>query len=151
MTQTYPIYQSLWDSLDTVLFTKGLALAKEISAELNIPVKEIIPYLSIQNNTQFTIIPDEENTVYQCQGLIKCGKVYMRCRTPVLGIAPRYCSKHIEAPIDLPNLPVLKRYITPEQTYLVNPITSESITVNGVQCGFIKENKLIHFDITEKT
>ena len=147
--QVYPVYRSLWESLDAILFTKGFALAKEIAAELNVSPKDILSVLTTKEETKFIVLKDEDNSLYQCEGIHKCGVVLMRCRTPVLGLSPGYCSKHSEMILDIPKLPLVKRITTPEETYVVKPETNEVFTLNGIQCGTLKESTLIVFEIEQ--
>jgi len=149
MSQAYPIPRSLWESLDAILFTKGIALAKEVAAELNVSAKDIISTLSTQEFGKFTVIPDNEDSVYQCEAFTQHGNVYMRCRYPVLESSPRICSKHRGCSMDLPKLPVMNRLVTPETTYMYNKETSDVFTLNGIHSGIVKGSKLILFDISD--
>jgi hypothetical protein len=149
MTQAYPIPRSLWESLDAILFTKGIALAKEIAAELNVSAKDIISSLTAQDLGKFTFIPDEEGTVYQCEALTQHGAVYMRCRYPVLGSAPRVCSEHHGYSMEVPKLPIMNRLVTPEAIYMYNKDTSEVFSLNGILCGRMKGSKLLLFNIQD--
>jgi hypothetical protein len=147
--QAYPVYRSLWESLDAIIFTKGISLAKELAAELNVSPKELLAHLNQKEQTKFIIVPDEDNTLYQCEGLHKCGKVYLRCRIPVLGPSPRYCQKHSEIIMEMPKLPLVKLLIASEESYVVKLDTQEVFDLNGKQCGHLKESTLIHFEIEE--
>lgn len=149
MLQPYSIPKSMWESLEAVLFTKGIALAKEVAAELNVSPKEIIAQLNLQEATKFILTPDEEDTIYQCQSITQHGTVYLRCRCPAFGSAPRFCVKHSNASLDIPCLPLVKRLQAPEATYVYNSISNEVFTLNGLQCGTLKGDKLILFDIQE--
>jgi len=149
MSQAYPIPRSLWESLDAILFSKGVALAKEIAAELNVSAKDIVSSLTAQELGKFTVIPDEEGTVYQCEALTQYGSTYMRCRYPVLTSAPRLCCEHKGYSINLPNLPIMNRLVTAEGLYMYNKETLEVFTLSGAQCGQMKRNKLVLFDIQE--
>jgi hypothetical protein len=132
-----------------MLFTKGIALAKEVAAELNISPKDIISTLTNQEFGKFSVIPDDEGTVYQCEAFTQHGNVYMRCRYPVLDSSPRVCSKHQGCQMDLPSLPVMNRLVAPEATYMYNKETSDVFTLNGIHCGILKGSKLILFDISD--
>jgi len=149
MLQAYPIPKSLWESLEAVLFTKGIALAKEVAAELNVSSKDIIANLNMQDNSRFILGSDDDETMYQCQALSQHGTVHMRCRYPAFGLAPRFCTKHSQAPAEIPVLPLVKRLVTPEASYVYNPITKEVFTLDGLICGLLKGSKLILFDIIE--
>jgi hypothetical protein len=139
----------MWESLEAVLFTKGIALAKEVAAELNVSPKEIIAHLKMEESSRFILVPDDEDAVYQCQAITQHAAIYLRCRCPAFGSAPRFCANHVAASTDVPCLPLVKRLITPEATYVYNPITNEVSSLNGVQCGTLNGNKLILFDIQE--
>ena len=69
-SQEYTIPQSLWDSLDAVLYTKGLTLAKEIAKELNTSPLPLIDLLKAADRSKFTLISDNEINKYQCQALV---------------------------------------------------------------------------------
>lgn len=147
MSQAYPIPRTLWESLDAVLFTKGLALAKEIAADLGVSPKDLITNLNSQERGKFTVIPDEDAAVYQCQALMHHGVVYMRCRKPTLGLAPRFCKQHERYAMDAPALPMVRRLVTPEATYIVNMATREVTTLNGAGCGILNGERLTLFEI----
>lgn len=149
MLQAYPIPKSLWESLEAVLFTKGVALAKEVAAELNVSPKDIIANLNMQENSKFILGSDEDDALYQCQALTQHGVVHMRCRYPALGPAPRFCNKHCQLPTEVPVLPLVKRLVTPEATYIYNPITKDVFTLNGSLCGSFKGSKLVLFEIVD--
>lgn len=143
--QSYPIQQGLWESIDAILFTKAIALAKDIAAELNLPAQQLIDILKKEERGKFTIIPDEDAT-YQCQALVHRGSAYMRCRYPTLNCSPR-CSAHlnyIAKPLDLPEV---QRIITPDsQEYLLKG--SSVLTMSGNPCGILKGSRLTLFEIT---
>jgi hypothetical protein len=147
MLQAYPIPKSLWETLEAVLFTKGVALAKEVAAELNVSPKDIIASLNIQESTKFILASDDDTAVYQCQAVNQHGAVYMRCRAPTLGVAPRLCNKHSQHAADIPLLPLVRRLVTSEATYVYNPMTNEVFTLNGTLCGSLKNTRLTLFDI----
>jgi len=149
MLQPYSIPKSMWESLEAVLFTKGIALAKEVAAELNVSPKEIIAHLKLEESSKFILLPDDENAVYQCQAITQHAKVYLRCRCPAFGSAPRFCANHMTASTDVPCLPLVRRLQREEVTYIYNPITNEVSSLNGVQCGTFNGNKLVLFDIQE--
>ena len=65
----YPIQQTLWESIDGILFNKALALAKDIAAELGVPPQDLITLLKREDRSKFSIIQEDETT-YQCQALI---------------------------------------------------------------------------------
>jgi len=146
MSQVYPIQRSLWESLDAILFSKGMALAKDIAAELNLPAKPLIASLNTQERGKFLLIPDEEGHLYQCSALIKSGAVWMRCRCPNLKPAPSICSAHEKKSVlDMPGLRSVKRLIADGKTYIVE--NKQVYTVNGEQCGILNGSRLILFEI----
>lgn len=149
MAHLYPIPRSLWESLDAILFTKGLALAKDVAKELNVSAKDILSALSSQEFGKFMVIPDEESTVYQCEALTQHGVVYMRCRHPVLTTSPRLCPNHKGSSMETPMLPIMNRLVTPESIYIYKKETSEVFTLNGSLCGKLKGNKLTVFHIED--
>lgn len=149
MLQPYSIPKSMWESLEAVLFTKGIALAKEVAAELNVSPKEIIAHLKLEEGSKFILLPDDEDSVYQCQAITQHGTVYLRCRCPAFGSAPRFCGNHSSASTDVPCLPLVKRLVAPEATYLYNPIQNNVHSLNGIECGTLKPNKIIIFEVQE--
>ena len=143
---SYPIQQTLWESIDGILFNKALTLAKEIAAELGVPPQDLITMLKREDRSRFTIIPDED-AVYQCQAFVQRGLINMRCRNPTLGSAPRLCSCHINNKYSLEKskLPELQRIITSSSVYFSD---GELIyDINAKQCGTIKGSTLKIFDI----
>jgi len=147
-SQEYTIPQSLWDSLDAVLYTKGLTLAKEIAKELNTSPQPLITLLKTADRSKFTLIPDNEVSKYQCQALIPCGSTFMRCRCASFKVNPALCLRHEKYTIDLPtDLPLMQRLVTAEETYMMKG--SDVFTLNGRQCGYYKNNRLTLFDIEE--
>jgi hypothetical protein len=146
--QEYAIPQTLWDSLDAVLYTKGLTLAKEIAKELNTSPVPLITLLKATDRSKFTLIPDNEVSKYQCQALISCGSTLMRCRCPSFKTNPSLCLAHEKYTLDLPiQLPLVQRIITAEATYMMKG--SDVFTLNGQQCGYYKNSRLTLFDIDE--
>ena len=145
-SQEYTIPQTLWDSLDTVLYTKGLSLAKEIAKELNTSPQPLITLLKAADRSKFTLIPDNEVSKYQCQALIQCGSTLMRCRCPSFKANPSLCLAHDKYTPDLPiQLPLVQRLITAEATYMMKG--SDVFTLNGQQCGYYMNSRLTLFDI----
>lgn len=147
-SQEYTIPQSLWDSLDAVLHTKGMTLAKEIAKELNISPLPLISLLKADDRSKFTLIPDNEVSKYQCQALIQCGSTYMRCRSPSFKPNPALCLAHEKYSKDLPtDLPLVQRLITPEAAYMLKG--TEVFTLNGEQCGYYKNSQLTLFEVVD--
>lgn len=142
----YTIPRTLWESLDAVLFTKGMALAKEIAAELHVPAQPLIVALNTQDRGKFTILPDDEATTYQCQALIKHGATFMRCRCPSLRPSPSYCSAHERYSPDIPRglrqVRLLEGTDVPYVLY-----GSDIFTLNGEKCGYLKNQKATLFQI----
>ena len=146
--QEYPIPKALWESIDAVLFSKGLTLARELAKELGVSPKPLIDLLKADDRSKFTIVEDDEANMYQCPALIQSGIVYMRCRAPVLGLANKFCSGHERHPKDVPlDLPMVRRLITPEASYMVKG--TEVISLNGRSCGYLKGTKAILFEIDD--
>jgi hypothetical protein len=147
-SQEYAIPQSLWDSLDAVLYTKGLTLAKEIAKELNTSPLPLIDLLKAADRSKFTLIPDNEVSKYQCQALIHCGSTMMRCRCPSFKANPSLCLAHEKYTPDHPTgMPLVQRLVTTEATYMVNG--SDVFTLNGQQCGFYKNTRLTLFEVVD--
>jgi hypothetical protein len=143
---SYTIPQTLWESLDAVLFTKGMTLAKEVAKELGVPDKPLIQLLKTQERTKFTIIPDDESTMYQCQALIKRGAVMTRCRCATLKPSPSYCSAHERYSPDIPRgLRTIRTIDGLEVPYAL--YGSDVFTINGEKCGILKGSKVTLFQI----
>ena len=145
MSQEYSIPRCLWESLDAVLYSKGLSLAKELAKELGVSPQPLIAQLNTIERSKFTLIPDDEATSYQCKAPYYSGATIMRCRQPTLGPSG-FCSAHERSSSDVPaNLPLVQRLITSEATYMAKD--SLVYTLNGEQCGEIKGSKLKLFVI----
>ena len=143
---SYTIPRALWESLDAVLFTKGIALAKEIAADLGVPPQALIQNLNTQERGKFTILPDDESTKYQCQALIKHGATFMRCRCPTLKPSPSFCSSHERYSPDIPRgLKQVRLLDTPEVPYVL--YGTDVYTMNGEKCGILKGSTLTLFQI----
>jgi hypothetical protein len=145
-SMAYTIPRTLWESLDAVLFTKGMALAKEIAADLGVPAQPLIAALNTQERGKFTILPDDELTTYQCHALIKHGATFMRCRCPTLKPSPSYCSSHERYSPDIPrglrNVRLVNGSDIPYVLY-----GSDIFTLNGEKCGYLKNQKITLFQI----
>lgn len=142
--QSYPIQQGLWESIDAILFTKAIALAKDIALELNTSPHALIESLKKEERGKFTIIPDDD-TSYQCQALIQRGVSHTRCRYPTLGQTPRLCSAHSNYTFNVPKLEEVRRLVTPDSEYLLKD--NQVLTMNGNQCGILKGSTLTLFEI----
>jgi len=143
---SYTIPRALWESLDAVLFTKGITLAKEIAAELQIPAQPLIAALNTQERGKFTILPDDELTMYQCQALIKHGATFMRCRCPSLRPAPSYCSSHERYSPDIPRgLRQVRLLEGSDMPYVL--YGTDVFTLNGEKCGYLKNKRVTLFQI----
>ena len=147
MSQVYSIPRTLWESLDAVLFTKGMALAKEIAADLGVPAQPLLSSLNTQERGKFTILPDDDSVTYQCQALVQNGATFMRCRCPSLKPAPSFCSAHERYTVDVPRGLTQVRQISGSDTpYLLNG--SDIFTLNGEKCGMLKGSTAVLFHIT---
>jgi hypothetical protein len=143
---SYTIPRTLWESLDAVLFTKGLALAKEIAADLALPAQPLIAALNTQERSKFIILPDDEATTYQCQALIKNGATFMRCRCPTMRPAPSYCGAHERYNPDIPRgLRQIRLVEGSDVPYVL--YGSDIFTLNGEKCGYRKGRKVTLFEI----
>jgi hypothetical protein len=147
MTQEYPIPKCLWESLDAVLYSKGISLAKEIAKEMKVPLQPLLSLLNKEDRTKFIISPDDNNT-YQCQAIIQSGSTLMRCRCATLGLVAKFCFRHERCSNDITvNLPLVKRIIAPEGIYMAKGLIVYRL--NGSRCGFIKDTRLSLFEIEE--
>jgi hypothetical protein len=142
---SYSIPQTLWESLDAILFTKGQALAKEVAQELGVPVKPLLASLNTKERGKFTIIPDDDTT-YQCQALQQNGATLMRCRCPSLKPSPSFCQLHERYAMDVPRgLTRVRRIEGLDVPYLLNGNTV--YTLGGEKCGLLKGSTITLFDI----
>jgi hypothetical protein len=152
MAQEYTIPKCLWESLDAVLYSKGVSLAKEVAKELGLPSQPLIAILNKEERAKFTVVQDDEANTYQCPFIIQTGSTLMRCRCATLGLVTNLCVTHerqkhvIETPL---NLPLVQRIVAPEATYMAKD--SIVYTLNGTQCGIIKGSRLTLFDIDQVT
>ena len=150
MTQQYTIPKRLWESLDAVLHSKAISLAKEVSKELGVPSNQLIAFLNIDERGKFTLIPDDDNCSYQCTALIKHNATFMRCRATTLDMTSKRCEKHDKSSIDVPistSLSGVRRLITPSGTYMVKDELVFSLS--GLQCGHYKNGKCTMFEIED--
>jgi hypothetical protein len=147
---SYPIQQTLWESIDGILFNKALALAKEVAAELGVPPQQLIEMMKKEERGKFTIIPDDEESLYQCRAVVQHGLVQMRCRNAILGSSPRLCNCHVNEKycVEAKGLPELQRIVTPDAIYFTD---GENVfDVNARACGILKgEQKLTLFQIED--
>jgi len=143
---SYSIPRALWESLDAVLFSKGLTLAKEIAKDLGVSPQQLIQSLNTQERAKFTIIPDDEESTYQCQALVKNGATYMRCRCPSLKPSPSYCIAHEKYNPDIPkNLKKVRRIEGSDVPYILSE--NDVYTLNGKKCGIMKGSTVTLFEI----
>jgi hypothetical protein len=133
MSQAYPIYQTLWESMDGILFNKALALAKDLAAELGVPPQELIAILKQEERSKFHLIPDDEAT-YQCQALVQRGRINMRCRNPTLN-STSVCGSHNHESRGLVKsvLPELKRVSVDGSIYFTD--NTAVYDIDGSKCG----------------
>ena len=133
MSQAYPIYQTLWESMDGILFNKAIALAKDLAAELGVPSQELIAILKQEERGKFNLIPDDDAT-YQCQALVQRGRINMRCRNPTLN-STSLCSSHLHESRGLVknSLPELKRVAVDGSIYFTDD--TAVYDMDGSKCG----------------
>jgi hypothetical protein len=142
----YSIPQTLWESLEAILFTKGQALAKEVALELGVPVKPLLASLNSKEKSKFTILPDDDTSTYQCQALQLNGATYMRCRCPSLKPSPSFCQLHERYAMDVPRgLTKVRRIEGLEVPYLLNGNTV--YTLGGEKCGILKGSTITLFEV----
>ena len=143
---SYSIPQALWESLDAVLFMKGLSLANDVAKDLGVSSKLLIQSLNSQERGKFTIIPDDEQATFQCQALVQNGATLMRCRCPSLKPSPSYCSAHEKYNPDFPkSLKKVRRIEGGDVPYLL--LESDVYTLNGTKCGILKGSTVVLFEI----
>ena len=148
MAQEYPIPKCLWESLDAVLYSKGISMAKEIAKELKVPVQPLLALLKKEEGAKFIIAPDSDTNTYQCQAIIQNNSTLMRCRSATLGLVAKFCGVHERLSKDVPtNLLTVRRVITAETIYMAN--NNVVYTLNGYRSGVIYGNKLKIFQIEE--
>ena len=143
--EEYPIPKSQWESLEAVLFTKGNQLAKDLAKELNVPVQPLLTELRIRNSNKFVLIPDMEDTQYQCQGFKNHGAILMRCRNPVFGVLPHFCKEHQDIQLNVRNLQPVKRIMLGKQAFFLQD--GFLLNSEGKQCGIKKGCKVILFSV----
>ena len=138
MSQAYPIYQTLWESIDGILFNKAIALAKDLAAELGVPPQELITILKQEERGKFNLIPDDDAT-YQCQALVQRGRINMRCRNPTLN-STSMCGSHTHESRGLVknSLPELKRVSVDGSIYFTDDTAVYDI--DGRACGTLLSN-----------
>jgi hypothetical protein len=145
---SYSIPQALWESLDAVLFSKGMSLAKEVAKDLGVSPQPLIQSLNSQDRTKFTIIPEDEQTTFQCQALIQNGATLIRCRCPSLKPSPSYCSAHERYNPDIPKyLKKVRRIEGGDVPYVVSE--TDVYTLNGTKCGTLKGSTVVLFEIEQ--
>ena len=147
MSQVYPIQRTMWESLDAILYTKTIALAREIALELGQPIQPLLQIIKEEERSKFVILPDEETATYQCQALVQNGATLLRCRHPVLSSAPRYCRQHLNShsSLDTSTLIDIRRVIVDKDVYIA--VGLDLYTLTGEPCGCIQDNRVIVFDI----
>lgn len=146
MAQEYPIPQCLWESLDAVLYSKGVSLAKEIAKELKMPVQPLLGLLNKEEGAKFVIAPDDSSNTYQCQATIQNGATLMRCRCATLGLVGKFCVSHERSANDVPSgLQIVQRIISPHGIYMAKG--PEVYRLNGTRCGLLHGSRLTLFEL----
>ena len=147
MATPYAIPQVLWESLDAVLFTKGMAFAREIAAELKVNAAPLLQALNTQERSKFVILPEDELSLHQCCAAIPNGKFWIRCRSPVLACGSRYCTTHDKtAPIVPSHLEEAQRVDVKGDVYFKKDDDSV-VNRDGRVVGILKGSKLTLFEI----
>ena len=145
---SYSIPQALWESLDAVLFSKGISLAKEVAKDLGVSSQPLVQFLRSQERGKFTIIPDDEQSTFQCQALVQTGATLVRCRCPSLKPSPSYCSAHERYNPDVPNyLKKVRRIEGGDVPYVLSE--TDVYTLNGTKSGILKGSTVILFEIEQ--
>jgi hypothetical protein len=146
MAQEYPIPRCLWESLDAVLYSKGVSLAKDIAKELKVPVQPLLGLLNKEEGAKFVIAPDDSSNTYQCQATIQNGTTLMRCRSATLGLVAKFCVSHERSLNDVPSgLQIVQRIISPDGIYMAKG--SEVYRLNGTRCGLLHGTRLTLFQL----
>ena len=146
MAQEYPIPQCLWESLDAVLYSKGVSLAKEIAKELKLPVQPLLGLLNKEEGAKFIIAPDDSSNTYQCQATVQNGSTLMRCRCATLGLVGKFCVSHERSVSEIPvGLDTVQRVISPDGIYMAKG--PEVYTMNGKRCGLLHGTRLTLFEM----
>ena len=143
----YPIPKSLLESLDAVLYSKGLSLAKEVAKELGLPPQPLIALLNKEERGKFTIVEDDEANTYQCCAITHCGATWMRCRHTILGLSSHsFCGLHQTSTTDIPtNLPMVRRIVANGEIYMMKG--RDVYSLGGIRCGIVRDERLILFEI----
>jgi hypothetical protein len=143
----YPIPKSLWESLDAVLYSKGLSLAKEVAKELGLPPQPLIALLNKEERGKFTIVEDDEANTYQCCAITHCGATWMRCRHTILGLSSHsFCGLPQTSTTDIPtNLPMVRRIVANGEIYMMKG--RDVYSLGGIRCGIVRDERLILFEI----
>jgi hypothetical protein len=145
---SYSIPQALWESLDAVLFSKGISLAKEVAKDLGVSSQPLVQFLRSQERGKFTIIPDDEQSTFQCQALVQTGATLVRCRCPSLKPSPSYCSAHERYNPDVPKyLKKVRRIEGGDVPYVLSE--TDVYTLNGTKSGILKGSTVILFEIEQ--
>lgn len=143
----YAVPRSIWESLEAVLHAKGQQLAKEIAKELNVPVQPLLAHLKTMEHGKLALVPDVEDTLYQCEALTPHGAVLLRCKHSVFGEAPRFCNEHKNGGLSAKNhgslIPVT-RLILRGQAYILDGTTI--LTLDGRICGVKKGSRSILYE-----
>jgi len=145
--EPYSVPRSIWESLEAVLHAKGQQLAKEIARELNVPVQPLLAHLKTMEHGKMTIVPDVEDTLYQCEALTPHGAVFLRCKHSVFGEAPRFCNEHKLSHANTKekgSLIPVTRLILRGQAYILNGSTI--LTLEGRICGVKKGSRTILYE-----
>lgn len=143
--EAYSIPRSMWESLEAVLHAKGQQLAKEIAKELNVQPQPLLAHLKTMELGKFTLLPDTDDTLYQCEALCPHGAVLLRCKKPVLDQAPCLCSEHKGfVPANHSALRPVQRLILHGEAYILDG--SSILTLAGAVCGIKKGTQFILFE-----
>jgi hypothetical protein len=146
MAQEYPIPQCLWESLDAVLYSKGVSLAKEIAKELKLPVQPLLGLLKKEEGAKFIITPDDSSNTYQCHATVQNGSTLMRCRCATLGLVGKFCVSHERSVSEVPiGLDTVQRVISSHGIYMAKG--SEVYTLNAKRCGLLHGTRLTLFEM----
>lgn len=144
MANSYPIPRLLWESIDAILYNKGLQLARDIAKELEVDSTPLIKLLKAQESGKFTILPDEDEAAFLCQAIYKVGEVYIRCRCGTA--SGRFCNKHERDTVDIPKGALMARkIITP--TDIFYEVDKKLYDTHGKRVGILKNgDKVILFE-----
>jgi DNA-binding MarR family transcriptional regulator len=144
--EPFSVPRSIWESLEAVLHAKGQQLAKEIAKELKVQPQPLMAHLKAMELGKFILLPDTEDTLYQCEALLPQGQLLLRCKKPVFS-EDHLCSEHKGSSTSAPNTQPVTRLSIGDTIYVLHGTRIE--TLEGVVCGMKHGQRVTLFDLTE--